>query len=109
MAINDAAADSAPPPSRWRSHCSAERATRSSRGPARGGSTPRTPTSSPRGSPGGSARRASSTPVGGPAGAPPPPLGVPREAAVVDEPRGAGVADEEGGDDQLQLVGEVVG
>ena len=37
------------------------------------------------------------------------PVGVPGEAAVAHEPRGPGVADEEGRDDQLQLVGEVVG
>ena len=35
--------------------------------------------------------------------------GVPREAAVRDEARGPGIADEEGRDDQLQLVDEVVG
>src|SRR6202000_1697659 len=36
-------------------------------------------------------------------------VGVPREAPVADEARGPGVADEEGGDDQLQLVDEIVG
>src|SRR4029453_15999915 len=36
-------------------------------------------------------------------------LWVPGEAAVAHEPWGPGVADEEGSDDQLQLVGEVVG
>ena len=38
-----------------------------------------------------------------------PPVGVPREAAVADEPAGAGVAHEERRDDQVQLVGEVGG